>query len=323
VALTAACGGSSSSPFAPPAGPNAGNGTLTGTLVTYGDRTPLSGVSVVLGSLVANTDSQGRFTLNNLPASGAAILTTGASGHVFRGVGVSLSQTTNIAFDAIRDALPFSLQFYRMWVRNGYESFELQVTKPWTRAPSFYVQMIVEGTTTRVDPQVVERIRDVFAKTVPELTGGKFQMAAFETGDLPRAAEDGWVNLTFYPALGAAFGTSTVGGNSGTISIRYGMVSSPTTNPYNCLTPEVAIADHEITHTMGYWHTPDVFVDSFSGTGCPGAPRPAHIRYHSAVMYSRPPGNRDPDVDPVPASGLQAPGVQSRHVVSCFESIVR
>src|SRR5688572_17779731 len=89
----AACGGSSSSPFAP-AGPNSGNGTLTGTLLTYGDRTALSGVSVKLGSSVATTDSQGRFSLVNLPATGAAILTASAPGHVFRGVGVSLSQAS-------------------------------------------------------------------------------------------------------------------------------------------------------------------------------------------------------------------------------------
>lgn len=315
----AACGGSSSGPFAP-TGPNSGNGTLAGTLLTYGDRTPLSGVSVVLGTSVASTDSQGRFSLANLPATGAAILTASAPGHVFRGVGVSLSQAgANLTFDAIRDALPFSLFYYRMWARNGYESAQLQPLNPWTRAPSFYVQMIVEGTTTRVDPAVVARIRDLFEKSVPELSGGKFQVAAWETGDAPRPQQDGWVNLTFYAAIGTAFGQSTVGGNSGTMSIRYGMTSSATTNPNNCLTPEVSVADHEITHTMGFWHTPDIFFDSFSGTGCPGSPRPEHIRYHSAIVYSRPPGNRDPDVDPAPASASQAPGGLARLVVSCFD----
>ena len=234
---------------------------MSGTLLSYGDRAPLSGVSVVLGSSVATTDGQGKFSLANLPASGAAVLTASAPGHLFRGVGVSLSQApTAFTFDAIRDALPFSLLFYRAWARNLLESAELQVTKPWTRSPSFYVQMLVEGTTTRVDPAVVDRIRDLFEKSVPELSGGKFRVAAFETGDTPRPAQEGWVNLTFYPQLGAAFGTSTVGGNSGTMSIRYGMVSSVTTNPNNCMTPEVSIADHEITHTMGFWHTPNVLV---------------------------------------------------------------
>jgi carboxypeptidase family protein len=322
--LLAACGGGSSTPpIFPTTRPDtSGNTTLSGTFVSYADRAPLAGVSVVLGSSVATTDAQGRFSLTNLPATGAAVMTASAPGHLFRGVGVTLSQAAaGLSIDAIRDALPFSLLFYRMWARNALESSELQVTKPWTRNPSFYVRMIVDSTTTRVDSAVVDRIRDLFEKSVPELSGGKFRVAAFETGDEVRPAQDGWVNLTFYTQLGGAFGTSTVGGNSGTMSIRYGMVSSATTNPNNCMTPEVSIADHEITHTMGFWHTIDVLVDSFSGTGCPGAPRPDHTRYHSALMYSRPAGNRDPDIDPVPASGVHAPGPVGQTVVACSDSI--
>jgi hypothetical protein len=323
VVAAAACG-SSPSIFPPTRPETSGSTTFSGTFLSYGDRSPLSGVSVVLGSSVATTDGQGKFSLANLPASGAAVMTASAPGHLYRGVGVSLSQaSTAFTFDAVRDTLPFSLLFYRMWARNALESAELQVTKPWTRSPSFYVQMIVEGTTTRVDPAVVDRIRDLFEKSVPEMSGGKFRVAAFETGDLPRPAQDGWVNLTFYPQLGGAFGTSTVGGNTGTMSIRYGMVSSPTTNPNNCMTPEVSIADHEITHTMGFWHTLDVFADSFSGTGCPGAPRPDYIRFHSALMYSRPAGNRDPDIDPAPATGVHAPGTAAQAVVACYDAITR
>ena len=320
--VTTACG-SSSNPLAPPTTPPAGGGTVSGTLVSYGDRTPLVGASVLIGQTVATTDAQGKFSLPNLPGSGAGIITASAPGFVFRGFGVNLSQVpANLTIDILRDAAPFSLLFYKMWVRNAYESPNIEVTKPWTRSPSFYVRMVVVGATTptRVDPVVVDRIRDLFEKSVPELSGGRFRVAAFETGDEERPAQDGWVNLTFYQQLGGAFGTSTVGGNSGTMSIRYGMTSSPTTNPTNCMTPEVSVADHEITHTMGFWHTPDIFVDSFSGTGCPGAPRPDHIRYHSAVMYSRPPGNRDPDVDPLPATGVQPPGAPmiTRPMVRCF-----
>jgi hypothetical protein len=80
----------------------------------------------------------------------------------------------------------------------------------------------------------------------------------------------------------------------------------------------VSLADHEITHTMGYWHTQNVIVDSFSGEGCPGSPRPDYIRFHSSVMYSRPVGNKDPDLDPAPATAVQAPESGRRVVVSCF-----
>ena len=317
---TLSCGSSSPNPFAPSGGGNSGsNNSLSGTLVSYGDRAPLQGVVITLGQSISTTDAQGRFSFSNLPDSGGVIVTAAPVGFIYRGAGLSLSQARNgLTIDAVRDAAPFSLAFYRGWARNGFESIDLQSTKPWTRDPSFYVRMIVDSTTTRVDPDVVERIRQVFEKSIPELTGGKFHLAAFETGDDARPLADGWVNLTFYTQIGGSFAQSTVGGNSGTMSIRYGMVSSATTNPTNCSSPEVSLADHEITHTMGFWHTPNVIADSFSGTGCPGAPRPDYIRYHSAVMYSRPVGNRDPDLDPAPATGVQAPGAGERIIVSCF-----
>ncbi len=310
------CGSSPPSPFAPP--PDGGNGTLSGTVVGYADRAPIGGAIVLLGTRASVADSEGRFTFSGVPAAGAAVLTANVTGHLFRGLGLSLSQTApGLTIDVIRDAAPFNLEFYRQFARNRYESAEPQPINPWTRAPSFYLKLLVEGTTTRVSDQVVSALRELFARSVPDLSGGKFQMAAFETGDATRPEQDGWVLVTFHPQLGAAFGRSSVGGNRGTIDIRYGMVSSPTTNPNNCVTPEIAVADHEITHTMGYWHTQNVFADTFSGAGCPGA-RPDHVKYHASVMYSRPPGNKDPDVDAAPSSGALAPGATARAVVSCY-----
>jgi hypothetical protein len=128
---------------------------------------------------------------------------------------------------------------------------------------------------------------------------------------------DGWVNVTFYDQLGAAFWPVNVGGNSGTISIRFGMVSTQTTNPFNCQTPEVGVADHEITHTMGFYHTPNVYIDSFSGNGCPGNNRPDNTKYHAAILYSRPVGNIDPDVDPDTIANTTGPADRQRLVISC------
>jgi hypothetical protein len=275
---------------------------------------------VLLGGSVASTNALGEFRLGTVANSGSAVLTVNASGHLFRGVAVSLAPAlTGVRIDLIRDAPPFDLQFYRWFVRNGFEQLELQTTKPWTMAPSFYVRTIVEGSGAVVAADVIDRIRELFARSVPELSGGRFQMAAFETGAGTREPQQGWVNLTFYSQLGAIFGQSTVGGNIGTMSIRYGMVSTQTTNPFGCYTPEVAIADHEITHTMGYWHTPDIFADTFSGPGCPGE-WPAHVRYHASVMYSRPPGNRDPDVDPSTTLSIQASEATQTKVSCAWES---
>jgi hypothetical protein len=69
---------------------------------------------------------------------------------------------------------------------------------------------------------------------------------------------------------------------------------------------------------MGFWHTFDVVADSFSGPGCTGTGRPERTRIHSAIMYSRPFGNTDPDVDPVTALQSTAPGAAPSRVVACF-----
>jgi len=314
-----ACGTGTTLPLAPGSNTNVErNGAISGTVVVYGTSKPVSGVGIKVAGAVAVTDSAGKFSLANIPSSGTAVLTAEASGYVFRGIGYGLAvQRSGVTVDIIQDVPPFDQAFYRMFVRNGFESLNLQPTKRWTMAPSFYFKTLVETSGLRVPDSTIARIADDFRKSVPELTGGKFGVAAVESGDATREVTDGWVNVTFYDQLGAAFGQSTVGGNSGTISIRFGMVSTPTTNPYNCLTPEVGVADHEITHTMGFYHTPNVFIDSFSGNGCPGGGRPDNVKYHAAILYSRPVGNIDPDVDPDTIANATSLVDKQRVVISC------
>jgi len=310
----AACGSQSS--LVPSGGDRAS--TIAGTVVNYGTTTPVAGATVLFAGVGSITDAQGRFSLVGIPSAGDAVVTVSAPGHLLRGAAVNLiGGPSTVAIDIIAEAPPFSLTFYREFVRDASEQFTLRTTARWTRAPSFYFKTTVETSGTVVPDATIDRIQEVFSRSVPELSGGRFQVAAFERGAEARPAADGWVNVTFYDQLGASFGTSTVGGNSGTISIRYGMVSSATTNPYNCATPEVGVADHEITHTMGFWHTSNVLVDTFSGEGCPGT-RPDYVRYHAALLYSRPVGNRDPDIDAVPGTTLAstAAGV-GRPVVAC------
>jgi carboxypeptidase family protein len=319
AAVAVACGGTGSTLPISPSSPNvARNGTFSGTILNYETNAPVAGVGVLLAGSAGVTDNAGRFTLTNVPSSGVASLTASAPGYVFRGVGFALSTSrTGAVVNLLPDAPPFSLQFYRFFVRNSYEGFgTFQPTHPWTMSPSFYFRTIVDGSGERVPDDTINRIAEIYRKTVPQLTGGKFGVAAVESGDDARPVRDGWINVTFYASLGPIFGTSTVGGNSGTISIRFGMVSTSLTNPFNCFTPEIGIADHEITHSMGFYHTPDVYADTFSGEGCPGT-WPDYVRYHAAVMYSRPAGNIDPDVDPSSIANAAAPGDRNRSVVQC------
>src|SRR5262245_23728425 len=276
------------------------NGRLVGTLLEYGTNVPIGNATLLLAGVPAVSDRNGVFEFTNVPSTGTAVISTEPIGYLRRSFSVNLEPfRTGVVVDAVRDASPFSLAFYREFARNSVEGSGFEATRRWTVAPSFYFNLTTVGSGLIVPDATIAKISDMFRKTVRELSHGKLQVAAIETGTTARELQDGWVNGTFYAQMGG-FGTATVGGNSGTISLRYdpNTVSTPLTNPYNCESVIVAIADHEITHTMGFWHTTNVIQDTFSGQGCPGEGRPSHVLYHAALLYDRPPGNRDLDNDP-------------------------
>ncbi len=315
----AACDGPATPSILLPPG-QADTGSLAGTLVRYTDSTPIASATLIGGGRIGSTDAQGRFSLTGLPTTGVAAVTVDLPGFLFRSVPFTLSGArTGLTIDLLQEALPFSLPYYRALARNGYESSQLQALNPWTVNPSFYVNMQVAGASgLRMTEAVVDEMQRVITASIPELTGGRRRVAAFERGDVVRERVAGWVNITFFEQ-GDVFGRSSVGGNSGTIELRSFQLSgsNPNTNPNSCFSPEVQVLDHEITHTMGFWHTPDTLGDSLTGLGCPGSGRPEHVRYHAAVMYSRPPGNRDPDVDPSEAARSTAPTSALPPMVSC------
>ena len=290
-------------------------------MVAQSNRAPLAGATVTLAGVARNTDAQGAFTLTGVPDSGPGGLTVQAPGHLLRGVALQLAPSRNdITVDVIRDAAPFSLFFYRSFVRNALESETLLEIRRWTMNPSFFFVTTVDGSGLTIPSEILQQIQDNFARSVIDLSGGRFQVAAFDAGPETPEPQEGWVIVSFGSALfGGALGRSSVGGNMGTIQLRFdpGLPSNSQTNPHGCSSPVLAIADHEITHTMGFWHTFDVFNDTFSGPGCSGA-RPDYVRYHADLMYSRPRGNRDPDIDPVDLLQSQAPVAAKPTIVSCF-----
>jgi hypothetical protein len=309
------------SPLPPSGGNPGGTGTLSGQVVEHLSGTPLAGATVLHGPSAAVTDANGQFTLNNITTSGAAGVVVNAPGHVFRRVIFDMTPNrSGVTIDVIRDAPPFDLLFYRAWVRDVLESETLQSTRPWTVNPNFYFKTVLDDVEETVPDAVIDRLVGLFANSITELSGGRRAIGTVERGASPREVLDGWVNVTFARNLSGALGRSSVGGNSGTMAFVYApaLLSTPQNNPYSCELYLYSIADHEITHTMGFWHTFDVIGDSFSGPGCTGTGRPERTRIHSAIMYSRPFGNTDPDVDPVTALQSTAPEAGPQPVVACF-----
>jgi len=318
VLLASACGRGSAA-VGSPAAPSGGE--LSGRIVRVLDGTPIANASVQIGDRSATSSASGEFSLDGSVAVNEPI-TVFALGYLRRQVPF-LDLPQEVTIDLIPDDLPFRLNFYRQWVRNARESpGSLATLRRWTRAPSFYIKTTVEETGAPVPADIVDRITAVLVNSVPELSGGRFTAGAVETGTTARVFGAGWVRVTFHNSLGGPHGLATVGGDGGTIELLLNAESSrPLSNdPNGCGYDVVRVAEHEITHTMGFRHTvnePEDF-HSTPGSGCTGAPRSDKARYHAAVAYSRPVGNADVDVDPRVSFGLSAPTANRAPViVSC------
>lgn len=300
------CGGGGSGTVTPlqPQGPV----SIAGSVVSNQRRLPVSGATLTLGTAAATTDSSGNFLIT-VPPSYSTLLRLSATGYVPREAYVRTdSSRTALTVDMIPEEPPFSLPFYREFARNAAEGSSLQPLRPWTVAPSFYIKT-TDDLGQDVPEASIEILKTIFVNSVPDLTGGRFPVATIETGPGERPARDGWVNVIFQQVLSSptAVGQATVGGNQGTMWIR-------ATGRSVC-GPPGPVAAHEILHTMGYWHTATVpsSVSFTPGNWCDGTGRPSVTLHHAAIMYSRPPGNVDPDADPQTHLLARQPGP----VVSC------
>src|SRR5262249_8365865 len=158
-----------------------GNGTVSGSITMYSSSQAVSGATVKLGNVSAITDTAGAFKLLGTPEAGSGVVTASAPGFVFRGVAFNLTPSkAGIQLDVIRDAAPFSFTFYRQLARNAFEGSSLEALKRWTVNPSFYFQQLTTDTSTPVPDDIIQAIEANFTKSVPELSGGRFSVAAFD-----------------------------------------------------------------------------------------------------------------------------------------------
>ena len=320
--------GCDKSPTAPTA-PGAPTGpeplSISGTVVSNPDQRAIPGASIALGNASVTTDAAGRFSFTPPPnPSSSTAVRIAAAGYLTHDSFLLLDRSrANLIIDAISEAPPFSTSFYREFARNAHESpSSLSLLNPWTMAPSFYIKTTLDDTDELIPDAVIDRMRTIFVNSVPELTGGRFSVAAIETGPASRPARLGWVNVLFQKVLPTptAGGQATVGGNQGTIWLQYPSGGVNPGGPYPtpaCQYLSVSAAEHEVVHTMGYWHTSDNFAHFFTAS-CTGAGRASIVRYHAGIVYSRPPGNADPDSDPSTfVLGFQAQALAARAVISC------
>jgi Matrixin len=309
-----ACGGGASTPTSPqtpvtpvtpaPSTTWSAAGRLTDTVT--GQSIGGAQVAPTFELAAVSTAGDGSFTLTGTatPPTNPYRVAFSADGLVTHDVWLNWERAarTGITVDAIRNAAPFSLEFYRQFVRGTFDTPGAPyVILRWMDSPRFYVKT-VDQNGRPIEPEVLTVVLDAIARAVPAFTGGRLSAAAIETGTVDRPDTSGWINVVMRrdPNEKETCGYAFVGSNPGTITLNNDVCS--------CGSRKIpgAVVLHEVGHALGFFHVPDrsSIMFPFIAGDCPAGELSAAERYHSAIAYSRPRGNADPDIDPSGSRGL-------------------
>lgn len=295
LALLAAggCGGGAPAPPVSPAPPSA-SATYRGVVTATVTGAPVSGATLTAGGVSARSGAGGVFGLTLPP--GDHRVTISAPGFVNR------TTTVRAPDDAAAlDVIPapegglWNLAFYRELVRNGAGGGALRPLTRWDTEPEFFIDTRPEPTTGDAIPdETVAFVREAIGVTVKLLTGGRLTGERVTATDSPPADDTpGTVVLRWNTAevveraQGADAFAFRVGGPANVVVFRH-------------LEGTYAV-HHEIGHVLGLYHPLDG--NRPSHMWFKGELEPPHFTewdiFHARVLYSRPSGNIDVDVDPL------------------------
>jgi hypothetical protein len=222
-------------------------------------------------------------------------------------VGWQSGARTGVTLDVIRNRAPFSMEFYRQFVRGTYDAAGAPyAVLRWMEAPRFYVKT-VDQNGRPIEPEVLAVVREALPRAVAEYSAGRLSASVIETGTETRAAAVGWINVDIRrdPNERQTCGFANIGANPGSITLNNDVCS--------CGSNKIpgALVLHEVGHAMGYFHVPDrnSVMYPFLPGNCPSGTLSAAEKYHAGIAYSRPRGNMDPDNDPSSRQFITAPAI--------------
>ena len=128
--------------------------------------------------------------------------------------------------------------------------------------------------------------------------GERFGFAAIESGTETREGQAVWITVKWLnpPESGNMCGRAQVGTPGGWIQLNHLSDQCGGNGQRGVV---AGLVRHEIGHSLGFWHTGNTQdIMGADRLGPEHRPSPRE-RAHAALAYTRPPGNTDPDNDPV------------------------
>jgi hypothetical protein len=301
-----ACGGGSSpqptptpSPTPQPS-PQPAEWTINGQIVEYGTGRGVSGGEMtadITGTV--SVEGNGTFKISSTATPAIFHVRIDAPGFVTRETYVrgAAGARTNLVISVIRNAAPFSLDFYRELVRNSAEGDVLEPLTRWTARPNIYLRT-VDQNGKAIEPEVLDSVTQSLRKGVVDWSSGTLSVATFEKGSATRERTNGWIVVNILRDRNSPYcGQSYVGAPDGQIELWDDRCS--------CGSKKIggSLVSHEVGHAMGFWHVTDKkAIMAPVGDNCPTGILTDDEKYHAKLAYDRTPGNVDQDVDPEAAS---------------------
>jgi len=258
---------------------------VSGHVLASHNRLPVSGASLVLDGAAAETSAgDGSFTLDTRASSSPLNIT--ADGYQYRETFLRGGEVRHdVDIDLIPSGGSFPFWLFRQMGRNGWEQpNSLQPLQHWTTNPNIHLENRWRDTGAAIPDDVIQYFVAEIQRVIPELSDGRLAAGRVEV------SSEAWDFVPDYISI--HFDHS---GNWGYVGVNPGQVQFGTAAKCTSI-----MIIHELGHAMGYWHSSAQ--PSVMGGHVLASCNLEHLtpdeQLVARVLYSRPPGNVEPDRDP-------------------------